>query len=410
MGLLSTLRAAFTSRRSAVATTPAEWLGDWYGARMTSAGERIGPAQALGHCPVWQATNIIAGDLGQLPFRVMKRTGERCAEVTGHPVEWVLNHEPNEVQTPSVFKETLMTWALLWGNGCAWIDRDELGRVRSLIPLAPWRLRVTQDPEATHGFGYMLVYSTLEGRQIGLLPSDVIHIRGLATDGVWGRSAIDVACEVLGLGIAAREHAANTLRNGGRPSGVLETGYESIDDAARTKLRAEWLKVHGGPRGAHTPAILPNLMKYVPIGMSNTDAQLLELMRLDREQVASLFNLPAFKLNALENAAVRANVSESNREYYATTLSRWAMRFSEELGHKLFAPSERRRYSIKVDAEALTAGSPDDRMRRAVLGVRGKLLTRNEGRELVGLNPVPGGDQFENPATSVGAGDSIPAE
>lgn len=410
MSLISTIRSAFTWRRNAATSLPLEWWNDGFGSRMTSSGERIGPSQALGHAPVWQAVNIIAGDLGQLPFRVMRRVGERTAEVTGHPVEWVLNHEPNEVQTPALFKETLMTFALLWGNGVAWIDRDELGRVRSLIPLLPWRLRVTQDPEATLGHGYLMVYSTLEGRQIGLLPSDVVHIRGLATDGVWGRSAIDVACEVLGLGIAAREHASNTLRNGGRPSGVLETGYESIDDAARVKLRDEWLRVHGGPRGAHSPAVLPNLMKYVPIGMSNTDAQLMELMRLDREQVASLFNLPAFKLNALENAAVRANVADSNREYYATTLSRWAMRFSEEMGRKLFAPSERRRYSIKVDAEALTAGSPDDRMRRAVLGVRGKVMTRNEARAMVGLNPVPGGDDFENPATSGGGGDSIPAE
>jgi phage portal protein BeeE len=120
--------------------------------------------------------------------------------------------------------------------------------------------------------------------------------------------------------------------------------------------------------------------------------------------VASLLNLPPHKLNAMENAAVRANVAEGNRAYFSGTLARHANQWGEELKAKLIHHKERRstRYRVTLDATTLTEGNSDDLMNRAVKGVRGKLLTRNEGRGLIGRNPVEDGDEFENPATSTG--------
>ncbi len=370
----------------------------------STSGARVTPMAALGHAPFWQGVNIIAGDIGLLPVCVKRRVidGQGAArratwaEEFDHPIDRLLNEQPNSYQTPELFKETLQLWALLYGNGCAAIARDRFGDPEELLPLFPERLYCEKDDAG----GPVLIYNLLNGRRIALDPGEVFHIRGLATDGFWGVSAVRVARNVLGLGIAARDHAAATMKNGGRPSGVLETSYESIEDDMRDQLRNEWHVIHGGAAGAGRAAVLTAGTKYVPISMSNTDAQLLELMRLDREQAASLLNLPAHMLNALENAAVRANVAEGNRDYYRRTLARWGGRWGSEAKDKLIAPAERRRtrYWVGVDAESLTGGGPDERMNRAVKGVRGKLITRNEGRELIGENPVDGGDEFENPA------------
>lgn len=415
MGVLGTFGRWVRGKRSsgsprALAALPSEAWFSWADGVTSSSGERVGPRSALSHAPVWQAVNIIAGDLGQLPMRVMRRQDDRVADQPSHPVDWLLNHEPNALQTPSLLKETLQAWALLWGNGIAAIVRDDRGRAEELIPLAPWRVQsVTQKTDGIDG-GYAVVYSTLEGRQLVFTPAEVLHVRGLAVDGHWGRSAVEVARNVLGLGIAAREHASATMRNGSVPGGVIAAPNAMTADAIR-QTRSDWEEVHAGARKASRVAVLTGGATYTPVAMSNRDAELLALMRLDREQVASLFNLPAFKLNALENAAVRANVAESNREYYATTLSRWAMRFGEEATRKLLTRPERRQgYYVKVDAEALTAGSPDDRMKRASRGVRARLMTRNEGRDLIGLNPVDGGDEFENPAIDVSGSAGAPED
>jgi HK97 family phage portal protein len=388
---------------------PEEWFYGGFWARESSAGIPISPATALGHCPFWQGLNVIAGDIGQMPIRVQRREkaiGDKKAqwvEVDDSPIEWLLNEEPNDFQTPGIFKETLQLWAILFGNGVAAIKWDRMtGDPVELFPLFPERLTCYKLDDGD----YILHYSFLDGTTIDFDPSEVVHLRGLATDGFWGKSAVEVARNVLGLGIAAREHAANTLRNGGRPSGTIETTYESIDDAARTKFRSEWMAVHGGARGAGVPAILPMGMKYVPHSMSNAELALLELMKLDREQTASLLNLPPHKLNAMENAAVRANVAEGNRAYHSGTLSRWGNQLGEELKKKLILPGERRRhrYKVTLDADTLTEGNSDERMNRAVKGVRGRLLTRNEARQLIHQNPVPDGDEFENPAIDTNAG------
>jgi HK97 family phage portal protein len=388
---------------------PDEWFYGGFFSQESSAGIRVSPNAALSHCPFWQGINVIAGDIGQLPVRVQRRersTGMgadkwQWAEVDDSPIEWLLNEEPNDFQTPALFKETLQLWSILFGNGCALIDWDRMtGQPVELFPLFPERLTCLKVNDGE----YILRYSFYDGTSIWIDPSEIIHIRGLATDGFWGKSAVEVAASVLGLGIAAREHAANTLRNGGRPSGTIETTHESLDDSARAKFRSEWMAVHGGARGAGVPAILPLGWKYAPNAMSNAELALLELMKLDREQVASLLNLPPHKLNAMENAAVRANVAEGNRAYFSGTLARHANQWGEELKAKLIHHKERRstRYRVTLDATTLTEGNSDDLMNRAVKGVRGKLLTRNEGRGLIGRNPVEDGDEFENPATSTG--------
>jgi HK97 family phage portal protein len=388
---------------------PEEWFYGGFWGPESSSGVSVGPRSALGHGPFWQGVNIIAGDVGQLPVRVQRRENRganqrpRWVEVDDSPIEWLLNEEPNDYMTPAIFKETLQLWAILYGNGVAWIQWDRMtGEPVELLPLFPERLTCLKLDDGD----YVFYYSFLDGRFVEIDPSETVHIRGLATDGFWGKSAVEVAKDVLGLGIAARQHAAATMRNGGRPSGVIETAYESIDTAARDMLRKEWMKVHGGPAGAALPAVMTSGQKYVPISMNNADSELIELMKLDREQVASLLNLPAFKLNALENAAVRANVAESNRAYHAGTLSRWGVQWGQELKVKLIGPKERRRtrYLVTLDAEMLIAGSPDERANRAAKLVRARLWTRNEGRGAIGDNPVDDGDEFENPAIDTKAG------
>lgn len=407
------LPGAGVTELPALPRAAASWPDDWFFAppglsslgRSSSAGVRVSPQTAMSHAPFWQGLNIIAGDVGQLPLRVQRREtdGEgrsRLVEVDDSPIEWLLNEEPNDFQTPDLFKETLQAWAILHGNGCALIGHNRAGRPEELIPLFPERLTCHRLREGEH----VLRYSWLDGGQIDLLPDDVLHVRGLATDGYWGLSAVEVARNVLGLGIAAREHAAGVLKNGGRPSGILEAPFESLDDAARTKLREEWRKVHGGAGGAGAVAILQAGYRYTPLSMTNADAQLMELMKLDRQQVASLLNLPAHMLNALETGSGRANVAESYRDYYRRTLSRWANRWGQECKRKLIDARDRARtrYVVTLDAAVLTEGNSDDRMTRAVQGVRGTLITRNEGRELLGYNPVEDGDEFANPAISTG--------
>ena len=378
---------------------PPDWFLEYFGVHSTADSVvRVTQKTALSHTPVWQAVNILAGDVGQLPLHKMVRRGRNIEKDRKHPAEWLFNDEPNPFQNPCEWKEWTMATALLWGNAISLIVPLP-GRRMWLLPLSPERTGYIDDPE----YGYMVTHRLPNGAEIGpFLPSEVFHLRGLATCGYWGLSAIQVCKNSIGHGMALEQHGNSVFKNGARPSGVLETPNKAPTAEQRREFRDEWDSIHRGAGNANKIAILWGGMKFTPMSMSNDDAQWLESRRLDREYIASVFGLPAFKLNALENSAVRANVEEQNRDYYNTSLSRWLNKIVEESRRKLLTDAERMpgdtQHYFEWTIEAFLRADLKARGEYYSKAVSGEWMTRNEIRQLEGLNPVEGGDELKNPA------------
>lgn len=72
-----------------------------------------------------------------------KRVNERTA--MHHPLYFLLHDEPNPEMTSFVFRETLMTHLLLWGNAYSQIIRNARGEIIALYPLMPDRMTVNRD-------------------------------------------------------------------------------------------------------------------------------------------------------------------------------------------------------------------------------------------------------------------------
>lgn len=358
----------------------------------SDSGETVNATTAIGHGPVWQAVNILAGDVGQLPFHKMVRTGRNREKDRSHPIQRALQVEPNPWQTPSVWKETMMQYALLWGNAISVIVPRGRGRVW-LLPLMP---DSTSYKEVATG--RFRITTRINNKEESFPYENCFHIRGLAGNGFWGISAVEAAKNVLGHGLALQKHGNRTFKNDAMPSGVLRTD-SAFNQAAHQNLREEWYKTQGGDN-RRSIAILWEGLEFKPMSMSNEDSQWLEARKLDREFVASLFNLPAFKLNALENSAVRANLEEQNRDYFQTSLSRWTNRFAEEALRKLLMPSEQVSgdHWFKWFPEAFLRGDIEKRYTSYSQGIASRILSPNEARAMEDMNPYDGGDEYINPA------------
>jgi len=360
----------------------------------SDSGEVVNPTTALGHGPVWQAVNILAGDVGQLPFWKMRKSGDSTGKDRGHPLNYALTVEPNPWQNPSVWKETMMSHALLWGNGISVIQRLPGGGVW-FMPLMP---DVTFYAEVSPGEFW--ITTRISNKEKAFPYEDCFHVRGLQSNGFWGMSAVDVARNVLGHGLALQAHGNRTFKNDARPSGVLRTDSPFNADAHKN-LRQEWYDTQGGDN-RRSIAILWEGLQFQPMSVSNEDSQWLEARKLDREFVASLFNLPAFKLNALENSAVRSNLEEQNRDYFQTSLSRWTNRFAEEARRKLLTRELRASgdHWFRWFPEAFLRGDIEKRMKSYSLAIASRILNPNEARAREDLDPYEGGDEYINPAIS----------
>lgn len=376
---------------------PASWMYDWAtgGLGQNDAGVSVNGYTCLTHCPLWQGVNIIAGDLGQVPIRLVK---DEFNDQRNHPAWSLLRVRPNEMQTPNLFIETIIQWALVWGNGVALVLRQG-SRPIELVPLRPdclWPELVGYEGQQTLLYHYS---SPTTGTQYVFFPDDLLHIQGLTGDGIWGYPLWQIARNTIGHGLALEKHGNKQFSNGARPGGVLEHPAK-LGDEARQNLRKEWEAVHGGADNAGKIAILWEGMKFNATSLSNIDAQWIEAKKLNRVDVASLLNLPAHKLNALEDSSVRSNLEEQNETYKQMTLTRWATKLNQEFKRKLLTDAEWKsdKFEFVFDWDAFMRADIDTLMQIGDRGVKAEILNRNEARRLLGYAPYPGGERFGSPA------------
>ena len=92
---------------------------------------------------VYACVRILAEAIAGLPLHVYQQSADGAkAKALDHPLYRLLHDEPNPEMTSFVFRETLMTHLLLWGNAYAQVVRNGLGEVVGLYPLMPNRMQV----------------------------------------------------------------------------------------------------------------------------------------------------------------------------------------------------------------------------------------------------------------------------
>jgi HK97 family phage portal protein len=379
---------------------PAQWLTDWATGGRSAAGVAVNGYTALTHCPLWQGVNIIAGDFGQTPVRLLRNEFD---EQKKHPSWNLLRVQPNQLQTPSIWKETMMQWSLIWGNGVSVIIRHG-SRPAELIPLRPdclWHEVIDFHDMQVVLYHYRGPYRN--SKQYVFFPWDVVHFQGLTSDGVWGYPLWQIAKETIGHGLALEKHGSSTFANGATPGGVLEApagNAISKDKEARANLRSEWNAVHRGPDKAGAVAILWEGITFKQMTQTNVDSQWIEAKKAGIYDAAALLNLPPHKLGALEDSSVRANLEEQNADYVNRTLNRHYNRADEEYRRKLLTEKEWQsdEFQFKHDSDAFLKGDIDTLTTVADRCVKATLMNPNEGRRLLGLKPYPGGEKYGSPA------------
>lgn len=343
---------------------PADWFVDLLGGSETDSGERVDSYTILTSGPVWQAVTILSGSVMSLPLEVIETISDnprRTRKAQNLPPTRLIENEPHPEFLPSLFKEMMTAWAAIYGNAIARIDKANSVPLQ-LTPLLPKSVRLERDEEGQ--LWYMHRKSDELIRRLGgnvpseeepLKPDDVFHIRG-PHGGLWGTSLIDVAKNSIGHALALEKHGNSIFKNAARPSGVLQKDGKMLPEARRN-LRKEWREIHAGAHNAGNIMILPDGLKYNPLGMTMEDAQWLEARRFSREEMASWFNLPAHMLNALENSSVRANLEEQNKSFFFHSLTPWLIRWQDEALRKLMSMTARRsgRFKCKFNAKALIA-------------------------------------------------------
>ena len=223
----------------------------------STSGKRVNERSAMQMTAVYSCVRILSEAVAGLPLHLYQYTDKSSKEkAVDNPLYFLLHDEPNTEMTSFVFRETLMTHLLLWGNAYSQIIRNGKGEVVGLYPLMPDRMTVNRDEKGRLYYEYMVSsddVKTLKDGTVTLSPYDVLHIPGLGFDGLVGYSPIAMAKNAIGLAIAAEEYGSKFYANGATPSGILEyPGTVKEPD----KVRESWNAGFGGSSNAHKIAVL----------------------------------------------------------------------------------------------------------------------------------------------------------
>ena len=363
----------------------------------TTAGKTVTERSAMQMTAVYSCVRILAEAVAGLPLHLYKYTdGGGKEKALDHPLYRLLHDEPNPEMSSFVFRETLMTHLLLWGNAYAQVIRNGKGEVIALYPLMPNKMSVDRDENGR------LYYTYYRGSDeaiknkdfaVTLQPSDVLHIPGLGFDGLVGYSPIAMAKNAIGMAIACEEYGAKFFANGAAPGGVLEHPG-TIKDPQR--VRESWQSTFGGSGNANKIAVLEEGMKYTPIGISPEQAQFLETRKFQINEIARIFRVPPHMVGDLEKSSF-SNIEQQSLEFVKYTLDPWVIRWEQSIQRALLSQGEKAEYFVKFNLEGLLRGDYQSRMNGYAIGRQNGWMSANDIRELENLDRIPaeeGGDLY----------------
>ena len=361
------------------------------------AGKYVTERSAMQMTAVYSCVRILAEAVAGLPLHLYRyKEGGGKEKATDHPLYLLLHDEPNPEMSSFVFRETLMTHLLLWGNAYAQIIRNGKGEVMALYPLMPNKMTVDRDENGQLYYTYTRSAEeakTGDSGRVILLPKDVLHIPGLGFDGLVGYSPIAMAKNAIGLAIATEEYGAKFFANGAAPSGVLEHPG-TIKDPSR--VREAWQSQFGGSANSGKIAVLEEGMKYTPISISPEQAQFLETRKFQINEIARIFRVPPHMVGDLEKSSF-SNIEQQSLEFVKYTLDPWVVRWEQSIARSLLSEDEKSTYFVKFNLEGLLRGDYASRMNGYATARQNGWMSANDIRELENLDRIPaeeGGDLY----------------
>ena len=392
MGILQGL---FRSRDKPQNRTAGSGYSFFFGG--TTSGKAVTERSAMQMTAVYACVRILSEAIAGLPLHLYRYKEDGGKEkAVDHPLYLLLHDEPNPEMSSFVFRETLMTHLLLWGNAYAQIIRNGKGEVIALYPLMPNKMTVDRDADGHLYYKYMKSNDeapTMPNSTVILPPSDVLHIPGLGFDGLVGYSPIAMAKNSIGMAIACEEYGARFFSNGAAPGGVLEHPGTVKEPQ---KIRDSWNKSFMGTQNSHRIAVLEEGMKYTPIGISPNEAQFLETRKFQINEIARIFRVPPHMVGDLEKSSF-SNIEQQSLEFVKYTLDPWVSRWEQSMVRSLLLSDEKKEYFIKFNVDGLLRGDYQSRMNGYATARQNGWMSANDIRELENLDRIPkedGGDLY----------------
>ncbi|OUT49678.1 MAG: phage portal protein [Rhodospirillaceae bacterium TMED8] len=337
-----------------------------------------------------RAVNMIVDDSSEIPVDV----GDKLAlepiykNIRKSRVNLLLNQEPNPFQDVSTFKRNLVIDLLIDGNIFIYFDGVHLYQL-------PARNVDIDTDEKTYINGYIY-----QGK-VQYNPQEVIHIKENSFKSMYrGVPRLKPAWRTMKVLGSMRNFQDNFFKNGAVPGLVIKSP-NTLSEKIKERMLAAWRARYNPEAGGRRPLILDGGLELDTL--SNTSFKELDFadsIKANENIILQALGVPPILLDSGNNANIRPN----HRMYYLETILPIVRKIN-------FAFERYFGFDLQENTSNIPAMQPELRDQAGYYSslVNGGVMTPNEARVQMRLDPLDGLDEIRVPANIAGSA-SNPSE
>jgi len=333
---------------------------------------------------------LISENVAALPKTIRRFTDSGPVSSEDLPAYRLISIRPNPYTNAYDFWNAITTWLEGWGNAFAIIKWGNLGVPLALYQVHPscvsvtvvngrkWYKVVMDDPDLAFLNG---TYSD----------DEMLHFMLVTLNGIMGVNPVVYNALSLGKNLATEQFGAEFYEKGGNIKAVMEVDGSMGDDAYNQFMR------HFKQSSANfeTP-LLEYGIKYKQLSVNPVAAQLIQSETFSLQDVCRILNIPPHMIGELSHATF-SNIEHQTIQFVQYTLRPIVKRFEMEMESKLFASKDIGKYDVKFVLDGLLRGDTAARSTYYHNAILDGYMSRNEVRELEGLQHKEGLDEMLYP-------------
>ena len=332
-----------------------------------------------------RAVNMIVDDVSDIPFEVqekIKGITPVLDNIRRTRVDLILNKEPNPFQDVNTFKRNLIIDLLIDGNIFIYFDGAHM------YQLPAHNVTIHSDTKTyIEKFEY-------DGH-IEYSPREIIHIKENSFNSLYrGVPRLKPAYRTMYLLDNMRKFQDNFFKNGAVPGLVLKSP-NTLSERIKERMLTAWALRYNPASGGRRPLILDGGLEVdalTKINFKELDFQ--SSINANEKIILEAMGVPPILLDGGNNANIRPN----HRLYYLETIipivRKIGYAFERYFGFKL-----------NEDVSNIPALQPELRDQAAYYQalVNSGIMTPNEARDALILEPIEGQDELRVPANIAGS-------
>ena len=337
-----------------------------------------------GNEAIYAAVSRISNTMASMPIHFYK--GYEIQR--NHPLERLISLQPHPNFSAYSWKQTMEVVLNTEGTAYALRVLDRAGQLIRLDILNPTKVTPKQDEAGDIWYSIALE----DGREPLLCPGFlVVCVKHMSANGIRGIRPIDVLRKSLDYDAQVKALSLDQLDgvNHGVALTIPSTGLGPKQKEAAIQQFLDAYEASG-----RSVVILEGGMTATNFASSPVDAQLLDVERITRNRVATVYNLPPHLLGDYTDTSF-ATSEQQMMEFLQLTIGPKVQQWEEELNRKLITPEEYAEgYCFRFDTASLTRTDVKTTAERNQMAIRGGWRKPNEVRAELNLPPDPMGDEL----------------